>query len=126
MPPELRIVYLVARRELLTRIRSRFWLVGTALLVLVVCGYIVVQAKVISPHGASTSVAFVDQAGALQPGVSRTAAALGLTVNVQQVQSGAEGIAEVDAGSLDALVSGTPTRPAVTVKEQLSPALASA
>jgi ABC-2 type transport system permease protein len=126
MPPDLRIVYLVARREFLTRIRSRFWLVGTALLVLVVCGYIVVQAKVISPQGSRVKVAFIEEAVTLEPGVVRNAAALGITVAPQQVQTGAEGVAKVTSGDLDALVGGTPTRPAVTVKEQLSPALTSA
>lgn len=126
MPPELRTVFLVARREFLTRVRSRVWLIGTALLVLAVCGYIVLQAKVISPSASTTKVAFVDEAAVLQPAVSRGAAALGVTINVRAVPTQAEGVAEVESGALDALVSGAPTRPTVTVKEQLSPPLAPA
>jgi ABC-2 type transport system permease protein len=126
MPPDLRIVLLVARREFLTRIRSRFWLVGTGLLVLVVCGYIVLQAKVISPQSSHVKVAFIEQAASLQSDAIRNAAALGVTIDPQQVRSAPDGIARVTSGGLDALVSGTPTKPAVTVKEQLSPALTSA
>jgi len=126
MPPDVRIVFLIARREFLTRIRSRLWLIGTVVLVLAVCGFIVVQAKVISPHGSHTKVAFLGPARALQPNVSRTAAALGVTVDVQSVQSESDGVAEVDSGELDALISGERTHPTVTVKEQLSTEVAAA
>jgi ABC-2 type transport system permease protein len=126
MPPEIRTVLLVARREFLTRVRSRVWLIGTVALVLGMSGYIVLQAKVISPSVAQTKVAFEGPAQALQPGVTAIATSLGVKLQVRQVASPADGAAKVDGGSLDALVGGDPAHPVVTVKEKLSPELAAA
>ncbi len=126
MPPELRILFLVARREFLTRIRSRVWLVGTALLVLAMCGYLVLQAKVFSTSGTSSKLAFAGPAQALAAPVARAAAALGVTVDMRSVAGQAEGEKEVDSGALDAVVGGEPTHPTVTVRDQLSPEIQAA
>ena len=126
MPPEARTVFLIARREFLTRVRSRIWVVGTVLLVLAMSGYILLQAKVLSASTNQSKVAFVGAAQLLAAPVSHSASTLGLKVIIKNVSGQAQGERLVNSGDLDALVSGTPIRPDVSVKEKLDPQLAGA
>lgn len=117
--------FLIARREFLTRVRSRFFLIGTALLMVLVGGYIVLQAQVLSRATTTVKVGF---AGASQV-LAQPLAALsggGVTIHTQLVQSVSAGEGLVRSGDLDALVSGDPAAPEVVVKDQLDPAVASA
>ena len=121
----LRVLYLITRRELLTRIRSRTYLVITLLVLVAVPGYIVLQARVFN-GGASATVGFQGQAGALAQPLVSTAEAVGVHVHVEDVADAAAGRAEVQDGKLDALVVGDAVHPTVTVKEKLEPALGAA
>ena len=61
----LRTVLLVARREFLTRVRSRFFVIGTLLFMALLAGYIVLQALVFSRATTTVKVGFVGQAQVL-------------------------------------------------------------
>ncbi|HEX6489299.1 MAG TPA: ABC transporter permease [Candidatus Dormibacteraeota bacterium] len=122
----LRIVYLVARREFLARVRSRVFLIGTAVLVILVCGYIVLQAEVFSRSGTSFNVGFTGPAQGLAQPLVAEARALDFKVTVSSPASQSQGVDSVRSGDLDALVSGTPTNPTLTVKDQADPQLSAA
>ncbi|HET7419188.1 MAG TPA: ABC transporter permease [Candidatus Dormibacteraeota bacterium] len=113
--------FLIARREFVTRIRSRFFQFGTLILVVALAGYIVLQAEVISKATSTVKVGFVGPAQSLAQPLQAAAASSGLTVQVHDVSSVGAGEAQVRDGTLDALVSGQPTGPDVAVKDKLDP-----
>jgi ABC-2 type transport system permease protein len=117
----LRTFYLIARREFLTRVRSRFFLIGTVVLMVLIAGYIVLQAVVINRVSTTVKVGFVGSAQSLAQPLKTAAAADKVTVETNAVASLSAGEGQVRAGKLDALVSGDPTAPVVEVKDQLNP-----
>jgi ABC-2 type transport system permease protein len=117
------MVFLIARREFLTRVRSRFYLIGTVVLAVVLAGFIVLQANVLSKSSTTLTVGF---AGASQSLAKPLAASSGggVTIHTQLVQSVSSGEDQVRSGDLDALVSGDPSSPTVEYKDQLDSTLA--
>jgi len=126
LPESVRTSYLIARREFLTRARSRVFLIGTLLLVIIIPGYIALQALVINRTTSSLDVAFQGPAQRLSAPLESASTALGIHVRVSTVPDLATGKSGVEAGRFDALVSGDPLQPAVTVKDRLDPTLAAA
>ena len=120
----LRTFYLIARREFLTRVRSRFFLIGTVVLMVLIAGYIVLQAFVINRASTTVKVGFVGSAQALAQPLKVAAAADKVTVETQGVSALSSGEDQVRSGKLDVLVSGDPTAPVVEVKDQLNPTVA--
>ena len=118
-PDFIRVIGLVARREFLTRVRTRFFVIGTAVLVVVMGGYILLQADVFSRSGSSVNIAFAGQAGRLQEPLTAGAKSLGVTVNGSTVTDIEAAKADVRSGSLDAVVYGDPAAPEVAVKDTL-------
>ena len=117
-------MFLVARREFLTRVRSRFFQVGTVILVIGLAGYIVLQAKVISKASSTVNVGFVGAAQSLAQPLKTVAGTSGVTVQIHDVSSVSAGEREVRDGTIDALVSGLPSAPDVAVKGQLDATVA--
>jgi ABC-2 type transport system permease protein len=109
-PRGVRTTFLVARREFVTRARSRVFMVGTALLVIGIPGFIFLQTQVLS-RTATLQVGFQGQAQALAASLVAAAPGLGLHVHTRSVADLPSGRSEVQDGSLDALVSGDPGRP---------------
>ena len=118
--------YLIARREFLTRVRGRFFLIGTAVLMVLLAGYIVLQALVINRATTTVKVGFVGGSQVIAPQLKAAAAADKLTVEVHNVPDVSTGESQVRDGKLDVLVSGDLTAPVVEVKEQLDPTVAAA
>jgi ABC-2 type transport system permease protein len=118
--------YLIARREYLTRVRSRFFLIGTVVLMVLLAGYIVLQALVINRATTTVKVGFVGGSQALAQPLKAAGAADKVTVETHVVQDLPSGETQVRDGKLDVLVSGDLTAPVVEVKEQLAPAVAAA
>jgi ABC-2 type transport system permease protein len=114
-----RIFYLVARREFVTRVRSRFFQIGTVVFVVVLAGYIVLQANVISKALTTVKVGFVGPSQVLAQPLQAAASSSTLQVQTHVVPDVTTGEAEVRDGTLDALVSGDPTAPVVAVKDSL-------
>jgi ABC-2 type transport system permease protein len=118
--------YLIARREYLTRVRSRFFLIGTAVLMVLLAGYIVLQALVINRAATTVKVGFVGASQVLAKPLKAAGAADKVTVETHVVQDVPSGESQVRDGKLDALVSGDVTAPLVEVKEQLDPTVTGA
>lgn len=108
--------FLVARREILVRLRSRVFTGGTvAMVALVVIGIVV--ASLLVGRTTTARVGFTGGSEALEQEFSGSAAALGQLVTVSTVTDEATGRAQVSAGTLDVLVTGPPTAPTVVVKQ---------
>ena len=68
------MIYLIARREFTTRVRSRFFIVGTILFAALLAGYIIVQAEVINRATTSVTVGFSGDAAVLAQPLKSAAA----------------------------------------------------
>ena len=113
--------YLVARREFVTRVRTRFFQIGTVVLVLLLAGYIVLQADVLSKRSTTVKVGFAGAAKAFAQPLKTAAESKSLKVETTLVSDVGTGEAEVRAGTIDAFVSGQTSAPDVAVKDQLDP-----
>lgn len=113
-----RNVFLVARREVLFRLRSRVFAIGTVVMVVVVAGAILAAQYL---QGGTTSQATAVRVGfsggsqGLEPSFRSVAAALGRTVTVTVVPDPGTGRAQVEAGTLDMAVGGSATAPTAVV-----------
>jgi ABC-2 type transport system permease protein len=116
-------VLLIVRREFLTRVRSRFFLIGTVVLMVLLAGYIVIQAEVINKGTTTVKVGFVGASQVLAKPLAASSRG-GVTIQTQAVQSVRSGEDQVRSGDLDALVSGDPAAPEVEVKDLLDPTVA--
>jgi ABC-2 type transport system permease protein len=120
----LHTVFLIARREFITRVRSRFYLIGTVVLMVALAGFIVLQADVLNKTSTTVTIGFAGASQALAKPLAASSGG-GVTIKTQLVQSVSSGEDQVRSGDLDALVSGDPAAPAVEVKDQLDPTVAS-
>src|ERR1022692_504732 len=91
----------------MTRIRTRVFAITTALAVIAIGGYILLQAYVFNASTSSLEVGFVGAAQSISAPVRAEAAGFGETINVHPYTSAAAGKADVQSGTLDALVSGS-------------------
>lgn len=107
-------VGLVARREIKTRMRSKAYLITTALMALAIVGIIV--AIKIAGTSSDQKVGVLD--GALGAPLRSAASAVGVDVSVRTVPSRSAGEQQVKDGKLDALVVGPPL--GAVVKKNLS------
>ena len=111
-------VFLVARREVRMRLRSRVFVGGTIVMaVLVVVG--IVAASLLAGKSTPVRVGFSGGSQALEPAFTATAAALGVNVTVSDIADVTAGEAEVTAGTLDVLVAGSSTAPTAVAKEAM-------
>jgi ABC-2 type transport system permease protein len=130
-------VRLIVRRELLTRLRSRMYLISTLLRVAAVVGFAVVM-HVVGGGTSSADVGLVRAASAAQPLVESAGRTVGLEVRLLPVDDASRGAALLRDGQLDALVvavgdraAGSGTSPAggtvqVVVKKHLDSQLQAA
>ena len=72
--PDLHTIYLIARREFTTRVRSRFFIFGTVLFAVLLAGYIVLQAVVISRVTTTVKIGFSGDAQTLAEPLKTVAA----------------------------------------------------
>jgi ABC-2 type transport system permease protein len=119
----LRSFSLIARREFLTRVRSRVYLIVTAVLIVALAGFIILLAVVNNKSTTTVQVGFVGASQALAKPLAAYSGG-GFTIQTQTVQSVRSGEDQVRSGSLDVLVSGEPTAPVVEYKAQLDPTVA--
>jgi ABC-2 type transport system permease protein len=116
----LQTIFLIARREFVTRVRSRFYIVGTIVFMAALAGYIVLQAYVIGRMTTTVKVGFDSSAQVLAKPLQTAGNAAKLNVQVQEIATVSEGQDKVRSGALDAFVSGNPAGPDVAVKDQLN------
>jgi ABC-2 type transport system permease protein len=121
------LIRVIAAREFMTRIRTRVFAIATALTVIAIGGYILLQAYVFNNSTAtSLDVGFVGAAQSISAPVRAEAAASGETITIHPYASAAAGKAAVQSGALDALVSGSGAGTTVTVRSSVDPTLQTA
>jgi ABC-2 type transport system permease protein len=98
-------VLLVARREFTTQVRSRSFVIGL-LITLLIFGGIGAFSAFVAGQSSSATLGVTAETAGLQDAVVETAAAQGLDVQIVQVDDGA-GREQVDADELDALLTGS-------------------
>jgi ABC-2 type transport system permease protein len=109
-------VFLVARREVRMRLRSRVFIGGTIVMaVLVVVG--IIAASLLAGKTNPVRIGFSGGSQALERSFTTTAAALGVPVTVSDIADVSAGKAQVTAGTLDVLVIGSSTAPTAVAKD---------
>jgi ABC-2 type transport system permease protein len=121
-PNPARTVVLVAGRELKTKLRTKSFVVGTVVSVVLIGVFLLLQGTVFS-NGNRSRIGLSGQATALAPQLTEAAGHLGNEVQVQDVADPAAGEQQVRNGDLDALVTGPPAALQVMVKDNLDTAL---
>jgi ABC-2 type transport system permease protein len=112
------ILVLVARREVRMRLRSRVFIGGTIVMTVgVVVG--IVAASLLGGRTTPVRVGFSGGSQALERTFAATAAALGASVTVSDIADATAGQAQVTAGTLDVLVTGSETAPTAVVKNAM-------
>lgn len=126
MTGRLGTIWVLARREIVTRARSKAFRISTALLVVAMVAGIVIPVMV-ARGPARYTVAVTGTAAGLPAAVHAAADAAGITVTIRDVPSRAAGTALVESGAASAAVAGTS---AViwknTVDQRLGPVLTTA
>jgi ABC-2 type transport system permease protein len=111
--------FLVARREVRMRLRSRVFVGGTTVMtVLVVVG--IVAASLLAGKTAPVRVGFSGGSQALERSFTAAAAALDANVTVSDIADVTAGTAQVTAGTLDVLVTGSATAPTAVAKAAIA------
>ncbi|GLZ34384.1 ABC transporter permease [Lentzea sp. NBRC 105346] len=117
-----RSVALVARREFVTKVRTRSFVIGTAVIIAVLAGYVLLQAALFS-HGQHAVVGLSGQAVQLADPLRDKAKALGIDVETRDVTTDQNAEGQVRSGDLDALVTGAPPALRMIVKDEVDEAL---
>jgi ABC-2 type transport system permease protein len=113
-----RAVWLVARREVNARLRTRSFVIGTVVSALLLAGFVLTQSTVFDGHHRDT-IGMNGQAIAVAGQLAEEARAVGREVRTVEVTDLADGRAQVASGALDALVSGAPAALTVLVNQSL-------
>ncbi|WP_370968898.1 ABC transporter permease [Amycolatopsis sp. cg9] len=113
-----RAVWLVLKRELNTRLRTRSFVIGTAVLLVLLLGYVGFQTALAGSSDKST-VGLTGQATGIAKQLQVAAAQSGRQVETVTVTDPAEGRQAVENGDLDALVSGSAAKLTATYKSAL-------
>ncbi len=112
------IIFLVARREILLRLRSRVFTIGTVVMVALI---VVAIAAALFLLGTTTPVrvGFDSATQSLEQTFTASATAFGAAVTVSDVADDNAGRSQLAHGTLDVLVTGPPTAPVAVVKKTL-------
>jgi ABC-2 type transport system permease protein len=118
-----RTIFLIARREFVTRVRTRVFIIGTVLVLVGLAGYLAFQQLVVNKEIAKAEtfkVAFVGSAQSLANPLIASSKVLGFKIEKQTVSSQAQGESQIRNGTLDILITGAATSPTVLVRDQLN------
>jgi ABC-2 type transport system permease protein len=123
----LRTVALIARREFITRVRTRVFITSTVLVLLGIAGYVALQVNVLNkqtaPKATTVNVAFVGDVSGLANGFTAAAKAANFTITTKTVADEAEGRSQIQQGKLDAVISGPIDKPHLLVSDNFDPQL---
>lgn len=114
-----RAVLLVARREFLSKVRTKSFLIGTVVIVAVLAGYVLLQ-TVLFDQSNRSEVALSGQATVLAEPLRETAKSFGREVVTMDVTDVAKAEEQVREGQLDVLITGAPDALRVVVKDDLN------
>ncbi|GLY35374.1 ABC transporter permease [Amycolatopsis sp. NBRC 101858] len=113
-----RAVWLVMKRELNTRLRTRSFVIGTVVMLVLLLGYVGFQTSLAGKADKST-VGLTGQATGIAQQLQVEAAQSGRQISTVTVTDPAEGRKQVEDGDLDALVSGSAAKLTATYKSSL-------
>lgn len=113
-----RAVWLVMKRELNTRLRTRSFVIGTVVLLVLLLGYVGFQSALAGSADKST-VGLTGQAIGIAQQLQTEATLSGQEISTVVVTDPAEGRQKVENGDLDALVSGSAAKLTATYKSSL-------
>ncbi len=116
-------LWLIARREITTRLRSRAYRITTIALALILVG-LAVATRLIG--GSDYTVGVTSATAPLAAPLTASATSIGETVTAQTVPDEATGRAEVRSGKLDALLTGDATTVHVVVNNGMDAKLGNA
>ena len=111
-----RAVSLVAKREFVAKVRTRSFLVGTAVIIAVLAGYVVLQSVLFDDQQRSV-VGLSGQATQLAEPLKDKARSFGIDVETRDVTTAGDAEQQVRDGALDALVTGAPPELKMIVKD---------
>ena len=111
-------VWLVAGRELNTRLRTRSFVIGTGVIIAVLVGFFLLQSTLLSGK-ATTTVGLSGQATSIAEPLRERASQVGMELDTKVVTDPAEGREQVSSGELDVLVSGNVADLQVVVESDL-------
>ncbi|WP_040407400.1 ABC transporter permease [Amycolatopsis nigrescens] len=111
-------VWLVASREISTRLRSKAYVVSTLVLLVLIVGATLVM-KLLAGTGSDATIGFTTPTAPLAAPLQVSAKTIGEDVATKQVPDEAAGRSEVAAGNLDALLVGDGKRIQVVVEKDL-------
>ncbi|KAA9148702.1 ABC transporter permease [Amycolatopsis acidicola] len=110
-------VRLVAKRELNTRLRTRSFVVGTAVILVVLAGYLLLQATLFG-NANKANIGLTGQTTGIANQLKAAGSAAGKEIQTTVVTP-ADGRAQVESGDLDAVLSGSAADLQVLVKSDL-------
>ena len=110
---------IVARREIRMRLRSRAFVVGTIVMTVLVVGGIV-AASLLAGSTKPVRVGLSGGSQALAPAFIAAAEGLGAKVTVSDIADVTAGKAQVTAGTLDVLVTGSATGPTAVARTAIA------
>lgn len=113
---------LVAKRELNARLRTRSFLVGTIVILVVLAGYLLLQASLFG-NANKPKVGLTGQTIGIAQQLQTAATQIGQDVRTTVVPDPGQGRAQVESGDLDVLLSGNAADLKVLVKSELDPQL---
>jgi len=113
-----RAVWLVMKRELNTRLRTRSFVIGTVVMLVLLLGYVGFQTSLAGSADKST-VGLTGQATGIARQLQVEAAQSGRQISTVTITDPAEGRKKVEDGDLDALVSGSAAKLTATYKSSL-------
>jgi ABC-2 type transport system permease protein len=117
------MVWLIAKREIIVRARSKAYIITTVVLVLILVALSIVM-KLVSGSGTTDfTVGVTPATTSLSAPLMATADSVGKSVKVVQVPSEADGRTQVSGGKLDALLIGDDSSLQVVVKQNLNTTL---
>jgi len=111
------VVWLIASRELRTRLRARSFVVGTLGLLAAIGGYLALSAWLANSSG--PVVGLSGSAAELRPAIVAVAESLDEDLEVRIVDDAGAGREQVRDGDLDALLTGSASAPTAVVDEEL-------
>ncbi|MEV6622219.1 ABC transporter permease [Amycolatopsis sp. NPDC051106] len=113
-----RAVWLVMKRELNTRLRTRSFVIGTVVMLVLLLGYVGFQTSLAGSADKST-VGLTGQATGIARQLQVEAAQSGRQISTVTITDPAEGRKKVEDGDLDALVSGSAAKLTATYESSL-------
>lgn len=118
--PPTKAIALVAKRELNTRLRTRSFVIGTAVILVVLAGYLLLQANLFG-NASKAKIGLTGQTIGIAQQLQTAGTQLGKQVQTTVVANAEQGRQEVDSADLDILLSGNAADLQVLVKSDLDP-----